>query len=138
MEVDLNINGNVIKKCPNCFKNLIKNQNKFCDKECYTEYRFLNDTLPRFKEGKVLWNKTLKNILIYLNGEQCSNCKQPPKWNGKILTLQVDHVDGNSDNCFPDNLRLLCPNCHSQTETYGWKGEVKETSRNKYLRKYKK
>jgi 5-methylcytosine-specific restriction endonuclease McrA len=40
-------------------------------------------------------------------------------WRGKPLTLHLDHVNGiHNDNRF-ENLRLLCPNCHSQTETYG-------------------
>lgn len=41
------------------------------------------------------------------------------EWNGKPLTLQVDHVDGNCYNNLRDNLRFLCPNCHTQTETWG-------------------
>lgn len=40
-------------------------------------------------------------------------------WNGKKLTLQLDHINGiNNDNRL-ENLRLLCPNCHSQTKTFG-------------------
>jgi 5-methylcytosine-specific restriction endonuclease McrA len=37
------------------------------------------------------------------------------------MVLHVDHVDGNSDNHVPSNLRFLCPNCHSQTDTYSWR-----------------
>ena len=40
---------------------------------------------------------------------------------GKELPIDVDHVDGNSDNNIPANLRLLCVNCHRQTSTYGAK-----------------
>ena len=41
------------------------------------------------------------------------------EWQGKPLTLHLDHINGiNNDNRI-ENLRLLCPNCHSQTETYG-------------------
>lgn len=49
---------------------------------------------------------------------QCSECGIS-EWFGKQLTLQVDHVDGNwSDNRI-ENLRFLCPNCHTLTPTYG-------------------
>ena len=34
------------------------------------------------------------------------------------MILQIDHMDGNPDNHYLDNLQLLCPNCHSQTDTY--------------------
>lgn len=48
----------------------------------------------------------------------CTECGQLPWWNGKELTLQMDHIDGNSRNDCRDNLRWLCPNCHTQTETF--------------------
>ena len=47
-------------------------------------------------------------------------CPHPaPVWGGKSLTLQVDHIDGDRFNNLLENLRFLCPNCHTQTETYG-------------------
>ena len=39
-------------------------------------------------------------------------------WNDKEISTQLDHIDGNSHNHLLDNLRMICPNCHSQTETY--------------------
>jgi 5-methylcytosine-specific restriction endonuclease McrA len=51
--------------------------------------------------------------------EQCSECGLPPEWNGKSIVLQIDHKDGNGVNNSPYNVRFLCPNCHSQTETFG-------------------
>ncbi len=50
--------------------------------------------------------------------EECSDCGIGPEWNGKKLTLQLDHVDGNRRNNLLINLRILCPNCHSQTDTF--------------------
>lgn len=40
------------------------------------------------------------------------------EWRGKPLVLELDHVDGNKKNNSLDNLKLLCPNCHSQTDTW--------------------
>lgn len=48
----------------------------------------------------------------------CSICHCAPIWENKPLTLQLDHINGISDDNRIENLRLLCPNCHSQTETY--------------------
>lgn len=42
------------------------------------------------------------------------------EWNGSSLTLEIDHIDGIRNHNYPNNLRFLCPNCHSQTET--WRG----------------
>jgi hypothetical protein len=48
---------------------------------------------------------------------KCSIC-QITEWNNKPIGLHLDHIDGVSSNHLLDNLRLVCPNCHSQTDTY--------------------
>jgi hypothetical protein len=123
--------------CLNCGRHINKYANKFCDINCYQEYQFKNKILPMFYLGKISTNDTIKKILIYLYGEKCIKCGNNGSWMGKPLTLQVDHINGNSDNNTPNNLRLLCPNCHSQTETFCGGCKPKNTKRNKYLRKYK-
>lgn len=49
---------------------------------------------------------------------QCMECGISPKWNGLSLTLEIDHVNGDNKDHRLENLRRVCPNCHSQTVTY--------------------
>ena len=53
-----------------------------------------------------------------LDSKTCSDC-DITSWHGKILSFHLDHIDGDNRNHSIDNLRFLCPNCHSCTETFG-------------------
>lgn len=58
------------------------------------------------------------NLITY----ECNECGIS-KWKGKKLSLHLDHIDGNAWNHDLHNLRFLCPNCHSLTETYTGKNK---------------
>ena len=76
-----------------------------------------------------LWSRRIRHRLIRDNliPYECAKCGID-SWRGMPLALDVDHIDGDKENNHLDNLRFLCPNCHSQTETYCGKNK-----RRKYL-----
>lgn len=57
--------------------------------------------------------------------EKCYICNGQPIWNNKKLVLILDHTNGISNDYRIENLRLLCPNCNSQTETFAGKNTKK-------------
>lgn len=84
------------------------------------EKKTLEELLARSKR---MSTTSLKKTLFRLNllENKCSECGLLPVWNDKPLTLQLDHKDGNRKNNVLDNLRILCPHCHTQTSTWGRK-----------------
>lgn len=118
-----------MKNCLNCGKELTKSQknNKYCCQNCQIDYRY-KQYITRWKNGEEdgITGKTCETsdtIKKYLR-EKYNNSCQLCGWNKvnpitNLVPLQIHHIDGNCLNNKEDNLQLLCPNCHSLTETYG-------------------
>lgn len=87
-----------------------------------------------FVENSTASQRTLRKY--YLEGNytkyECSICGQKPIWNGKSLTLILDHISGNNKDDRLENLRWVCPNCNQQLDTTNGKNPFRVRFAKKY------
>lgn len=110
----------MLTSCINCGIEMAENagsNRKYCSLQCQQDFGYEQRFRDWFEFGKHFDNKPLRNFLTTWKGYSCEHCGIF-EWNGKPITLEVEHIDGNSGNSSPENVCLLCPNCHSQTPTY--------------------
>jgi len=114
--------------CKNCGKILVKSQKKYCCVGCQFEYQ-QKEWVKKWMRGDISgtpendpWGNIsdhIRRCLFEKYNNKCSRCgwgETNPYTN--LVPLEVEHIDGNSKNNRPENLTLLCPNCHSLTKTY--------------------
>jgi len=120
------------KKCLNCKKECKNPQDKYCNNQCYCDYK-RKYYIKRWLDGKETGNTGIKSCNVSghirryffeIKKNKCEICG----WDKKnIFTkrnpLTLHHIDGDSSNTILANLQLLCPNCHSLTKTYGRRGK---------------
>jgi len=119
-----------IRRCTSCNKKItsIDTTLTLCFK-CGKEDRILKQVkeieermLSQFEVK--LRGAEIKLYLIHTRGYQCEKC-HITEWNNSYIQLAGHHIDGNYLHNHPSNLKLLCPNCHSQTDTYCSKNRPK-------------
>jgi hypothetical protein len=99
----------IVKSCPNCGGRVLREDCRFCSRSCRMQYKINN--------GIKLDPKTIRRYYLKLRGLICEECKNT-HWNGLLIPLDIHHIDGNPRNNRPENIRVLCPNCHTQTDNY--------------------
>jgi len=93
------------------------NRNKYCDNVCQGKHRRQLGNLS--VEAGTATSNLVKKYLIEKHGAKCMKCG----WNevntiSNNVPIELEHIDGNSENNSLENVILLCPNCHSLTPTY--------------------
>ena len=112
------------KFCLNCNKELVKGQTKYCSNSCQKQYEY-KQYIQDWKNGKKTGvvgtgiSKTIRRYLLEKNNFCCEKCGwgQINPFSGKS-PLEIHHKDGDYTNNKEENLEVLCPNCHSLTDTY--------------------
>jgi len=135
-----------IRFCVGCSISLtIRHKIKFCSNQCQRGYQHLR-WVELWQKGERHGNigittrsmsTHLRKYLLQKFENKCFLCG----WNKKhpvtnITPLEIDHIDGNSENNLEKNLRLLCPNCHALTPFY--KNLNKGKGRSWRIKKYLK
>lgn len=103
--------------CGKTFEYRRTSYNKYCTVKCQQRFQLL-DRIRRWYDGEMgFTNRTLRSMLKEVRPYACMTCGIT-EWNGRPIVLDVEHIDGNSENNSPQNVGFICPNCHSQTPTY--------------------
>ena len=105
-----------------------KNSNGFyCSSQCHADSRsqkvvddwLLNQTVENFYTADGQPRNAIRRYFINKNNCQCTRCGWGEKHHlADLPALEIEHIDGNWENCTIDNIDIICPNCHSLTDTY--------------------
>jgi hypothetical protein len=113
----------VIKFCPGCGKETKYEDSVYCSNKCHQSCKLLSwieHWLTRTLPSKEETHGRTRSALIHLHGDKCQKCGwcEVNPVTGHV-PITMEHKNGDWKDNSPDNVILLCPNCHSLTPTYG-------------------
>lgn len=134
--------GNLVtnhSQCPNCKKEVLNNRSIYCCAKCFNEYKHKQNYKEFLKGGEKVQRANyspavFKKDILAEQDNKCAICGNPPEWNNKPLVFVLDHIDGHASNNTRANLRLICPNCDSQLDTFKSKNKNGDRSYYRYHR----
>lgn len=111
--------------CRQCGEPVKRASYTYCSNQCQKDFEY-HEYIKRWLAGEESGNRAeqvsnhVRRYLMELHGEKCQECgwgKRNPTTG--MVPLQVEHVDGDPLNTTPENVKLICPNCHALTPTFG-------------------
>lgn len=125
--------------CGNAYETFSKKQ-IYCSNACQQNYQF-EQKIKQWKtltenDKPFLMKKSIRAYLLKKYDNKCCICgwgERNPFTNK--IPLEVEHIDGNSENNKESNLKIICPNCHSLTSTY--KGANRGKGRYSRMQRYR-
>jgi len=115
--------------CVFCGNKLNKNNFKYCSSKCQSLFRQM-EISKKIESGENVTNSALRKYLMLKHDSKCQKCgwgmKNPTSG---TVCLDMHHVDGDANNNVLSNVEILCPNCHSLTNTYKRVDKDRKSSR---------
>lgn len=125
------------KTCINCGLSKRTNGQKYCSSSCQQKYQY-KEYISRWLSGEESGMRgtsdtstMIKKYLIETRGRRCEICHNT-RWLEHEIPISLHHIDGLFSNNRPENLQLLCPNCHTFTPNFGKKNK---SGRPRYFKK---
>ena len=122
-------------KCRRCGKECARPKGIYCTSACQRAFEWEQRKNAALKCGRFVTWKNAKRYLLETHGTTCLVCGLT-EWNGQPMPVTIDHINGDYSDHSIINVRLICPNCDAQTDTY--KGRNMGNGRHSRRERYQK